>query len=628
MKAIITACCFLLVTQTHAQTLFTYGKKAVSKQEFLQSFRKNNTGDSSATALKNYLQLFTNYKLKVQAALDEGLDKEPSVNTDAQQFKNQIADNIINKQVNINALLEQAYERSKKEILLAQVFVEYGKDTAASFKQIQSAYNQLKAGKNFDNITQIYSTDENIKKSNWLLGFITVFSLPYEIENIVYALKLKTFSAIYKGKYGYHIFYNESERVPQPIRKVAQIFFSFPPDANEKDKNKIIQKANTVYQLLQTHNAFDSIAKQYSDDANSLLIEVSSGKYDAGFEQAAFKLQAAGSISQPIISADGVRIIQLKEITPLAKTLDEAVTLNNLKQKVENSDRLSIEKRKLLPKWMKQIGYQKAMYNEVELFRYVDSFVQNKTFQSFQTIKDSTVIFSTLKQKWYAIDFCVFVKLNVEEQKNYSTLLKKFTEQKIAEYYRLHLEEYNTEMKQQTTEFTEANLLFTVMDKHVWGNASKDSIALKNYYTQHASKYVWQPGIAAIVVTAGNAVSANDVYNKIKVNPTNWRNITSSYGSLVSADSGRFENNQLPYEIKNKKENTITEIEKINNAEPFTFFYITRIYNNTEPRNFNEAKALLVNDYQQVLEDKWLQQLKEKYPVKLNNAVWQTIIKK
>lgn len=124
MKAIITACCFLLVTQTHAQTLFTYGKKAVSKQEFLQSFRKNNTGDSSATALKNYLQLFTNYKLKVQAALDEGLDKEPSVNTDAQQFKNQIADNIINKQVNINALLEQAYERSKKEILLAQVFVE------------------------------------------------------------------------------------------------------------------------------------------------------------------------------------------------------------------------------------------------------------------------------------------------------------------------------------------------------------------------------------------------------------------------------------------------------------------------------------------------------------------------
>jgi len=175
MKLIITACCFLFITQNFAQTVFTYGNKAVSKQEFLQSFRKNNTGDSTATALKNYLQLFINYKLKVQAALDEGLDKEPSVNTDVQQFKNQIADNILNKQVNINGLLQQAYERSKKEILLSQVFVAYGKDTLASFKQIQSAYHQLKAGKNFEAVTQIYSTDEAIKKSNGILGFITVF---------------------------------------------------------------------------------------------------------------------------------------------------------------------------------------------------------------------------------------------------------------------------------------------------------------------------------------------------------------------------------------------------------------------------------------------------------------------
>ncbi|MBS1592021.1 MAG: peptidylprolyl isomerase [Bacteroidetes bacterium] len=627
MRFIIFISCLLFITKSFSQTLFTYGNKTVSKQAFLQSFKKNNTSNTSAITLKNYLQLFINYKLKIQAAIDEGLNKEPSVNADAQQFKNETAENIINKQANINALIEEAYERSKKEILLAQVFVEYGRDTVAAFKQIQTAYNQLKAGKNFSAITQTYSTDESLKKTNGVLGYITVFSLPYEIENIIYALKPKTFSAIYKGKFGYHIFYNEKERAAQPARKVAQIFLSFPPNANENDKSKIIQKANKVYELLKTNNAFDSIAKQYSDDATNTLLEVSTGKFDTNFEETIFALQNIGNISTPIVSADGVRIVQLKEIVALPKTLNEAIALNNLKQKVENSNRLVIAKQKLLPKWMKQINYQKTKYNEVELFRYVDSFVQNKTFQSFKTIKDSTIIFSAQKQKWYVINFCLYVKLNSELKKNYSTLLKEFTEQKINEYYKQYLEDYDAEMKEQVKEFTEANLLFAVMDKHVWGSASKDTVALKNYYTQHAAKYNWQPSMAAIIVTASNAASANDALNKIKTNPNNWRNITSSYGSLLNADSGRFENNQLPFVITNKTENTATTIHQTNNPELYTFFYITHIYNNTEPRNFNDAKPLLVTDYQQVLEDEWLQQLKIKYPVKINTTVWSTILK-
>jgi len=317
-----------------------------------------------------------------------------------------------------------------------------------------------------------------------------------------------------------------------------------------------------VYALLKTNNAFDSIAKQYSDDASNAWLEVSSGKYDAGFESAVRALPTIGSISRPVVSSDGVRIIQLKEIAVLPKTLEEAVTLNNLKQKVENSDRIAVEKKKLLPVWMKQAGYQKAIYNEAELFRYTDSFVQNKTFHSFKTIKDSTLIFSAQKQKWYAIDFCVFAKLKIEEHKKYSILLKEFTEEQLATYYKQHLEAYNAAMKQQTTAFIEANLLFAAMDKHVWSNASRDTIALKNYYAQHTAKYVWQPGMAAIAVTANNAATATDVYNKLKTNVANWRNITASYGSLVSADSGRFENEQLPFTIANKKENVITPIEK------------------------------------------------------------------
>ena len=40
-----------------------------------------------------------------------------------------------------------------------------------------------------------------------------------------------------------------------------------------------------------------------------------------------------------------------------------------------------------------------------------------------------------------------------------------------------------------------------------------------------------------------------------------------------------------------------------------------------EQRNFSDARGLVINDYQLVLEKKWLDQLRKKYPVKVNETV-------
>ena len=49
-------------------------------------------------------------------------------------------------------------------------------------------------------------------KAKGVIGYITVFTLPYEIENLVYALKPGQYSGIYKSSVGYHIFRSEKER--------------------------------------------------------------------------------------------------------------------------------------------------------------------------------------------------------------------------------------------------------------------------------------------------------------------------------------------------------------------------------------------------------------------------------
>jgi peptidyl-prolyl cis-trans isomerase SurA len=39
------------------------------------------------------------------------------------------------------------------------------------------------------------------------------------------------------------------------------------------------------------------------------------------------------------------------------------------------------------------------------------------------------------------------------------------------------------------------------------------------------------------------------------------------------------------------------------------------------PRTFDEAKGLIVNDYQTQLEEKWVNELKKKFPVVINQKV-------
>ena len=44
-------------------------------------------------------------------------------------------------------------------------------------------------------------------------------------------------------------------------------------------------------------------------------------------------------------------------------------------------------------------------------------------------------------------------------------------------------------------------------------------------------------------------------------------------------------------------------------------------------RNFDDARGLVINDYQNILEEKWIVDLKKKYPVKINEAVFKSLLK-
>jgi peptidyl-prolyl cis-trans isomerase SurA len=59
-----------------------------------------------------------------------------------------------------------------------------------------------------------------------------------------------------------------------------------------------------------------------------------------------------------------------------------------------------------------------------------------------------------------------------------------------------------------------------------------------------------------------------------------------------------------------------------------TIIKYLRIYPAGQQRSFEEAKGLVINDYQNVLEEKWLVSLRKKYPVKINETALKNLINK
>jgi peptidyl-prolyl cis-trans isomerase SurA len=49
------------------------------------------------------------------------------------------------------------------------------------------------------------------------------------------------------------------------------------------------------------------------------------------------------------------------------------------------------------------------------------------------------------------------------------------------------------------------------------------------------------------------------------------------------------------------------------------------VYTQPSPRSFEEARGLVMNDYQAKLEEEWIKRLKKKYPVKVNEGELRSI---
>ena len=236
-------------------------------------------------------------------------------------------------------------------------------DTLKLYKAINEAYDELKkGGKNYDEIvSEIKEKIAPLQGND--LGWITVFTLPYEFENIVYSLKPGQVSKPYRSKKGWHIFKNEEERPAVGKIKVAQILFAVPA-GNISMRDHAKQLADSIYKALKSGADFGELAKEYSNDRrtymnNGIMPEFGVATYDGAFEKVAFSLKNDSDISQPFQTEFGYHIIKRISRSPIPENKNDEAYMANLKQQVLNDSRIALAKEKFLKEVLEKTGYKK-----------------------------------------------------------------------------------------------------------------------------------------------------------------------------------------------------------------------------------------------------------------------------
>ncbi len=628
-----------------SQTLFTYGGNAVDKQEFLRAYNKNkNAADDKEKALREYLDLYSKFKLKVKAAQDMKLDTLPQLTSDLQNFRSQIDETYMNNDDALNNLIDEAFIHAQKDIHVVHFFAPITDTTSAAdslkaVKAMQEVYAGLQGGKkDYEKLAaDISAKYVPVKTSN--IGYITAFSVPYDYEKIIYNLKTGEASKPFRTRNGLHIFKVADERAGVGKWKVAQILIALPPGADGESIKLVQHKADSVYLKLKAGANFEEMAKQFSDDkltymSGGNMPEFTVGKYDQAFENEVFKLTKDGEISKPFSTPYGFHIVKRLSVLPVQTNKADPSYMYELRQKVLQDSRVNSAKDLFTKSVVKMVNYKKnAAVKDAELFRYADSVVANPAANGNKEFPISNkVIFTSAKGSLKGSDWLSFIreyKTNAEIYRGESNaaLLDKFITVKSLEHYKNNLELYNSDFRYQIEEFKEGNLLFEIMERKVWSSAANDSTGLIKYYADHKGKYLWGASADVIVFSCNTKKAAEASVDALQQGKY-WKKIAEESNNTIQADSGRYELAQISLaETPNVAAGMITPINVNQSDGTAGFIKVLKLHAGGEQRSFEEARGLVINDYQAVLEDKWIEELKKKYPLKIDEAVFQSLLK-
>lgn len=629
-------------------TIFSVAGQPVTVGEFEYVYTKNNINnqsDFSEKSLRDYLSLYENFRLKVKEAEALKLDTIVSLQNELEGYRKQLAKSFLTDREISDQLIKEAYDRSLTEVNTAHILVKCDEnanpaDTLLAYKKAMDIRKRILKGEDFGKLAQELSDDPSAKQNKGDIGYFTVFQTVYPFETAAYNAKIGEVSMPIRTNFGYHLVKKIAVRNAQGEITVAHLLKKFPENASPDQKAASFKLIDSIYnQLKKGQLTFDAAVKQFSDDRTSKnkggeLPPFGTGRMVPEFENAAFELKVNGDFSKPVQTAYGWHIIKRldrKEIPSYEETKAD------LKRKVERDSRSQVAKTKLIDRIKSENGFSELTTNKSYVFNAIDNNLSNGIFSADSLkINQSMTLFSLAGQSYKIGDFTKYIESVKRKRadKTKDQLLAEyydnFVSQKALDYEESQLEKKKPEFANLMREYRDGILLFELTDRKVWSYALKDTTGLEAYHNQNKTKYMWGDRAVAEVYNCTDkkiATAAYKLATKNKSVPAITTKLNNNKtNSKVSVIEGKYEKGQYDV-VDNAGWQVGVTAPKMLADSSYQFVRITRIAA-PEPKSLRETKGFIISDYQEYLEKNWLTELRQKYPIIVNEAVLKGLVRK
>jgi len=505
----------------------TLGTHAVPASEFAYVYRKNNsTAPEYGTrqSVNEYLDLYTNFRLKVLEAEQKGLDTTQAFKRELDGYRQQLAQPYLTEKSVTDQLVKEAYDRMGQEINASHILVRIApdaapQDTLAAYQKIEKFRQQLAGGQDFAALAREVSEDPSAKDNAGKLGYFTAMQMVYPFETMAYKTPVGQVSPPVRTRFGYHLIKVNDKRPAQGEVKVAHLMVRVNRNAPTADSLTAKKKIDELYARLKKGENWDKLVAQFSEDAGSAanggeLPPFGTGRMIPSFEEAAFKMQKPGDLAGPVQTPYGWHVIKLIEKQPVPKFVDMEPTL---KSKVAKDSRSELNRAAFLKRVRQEDQFMEIPAAKTYVLGKADTALVNGRFKYTAPAaaakggkgqNDNMPLF-TIKGKPYAIkDFLTFAQQNQRARAGadpkfvMQQLYDQYVDQSLTEFEKNSLDTKYEDYRMLVKEYRDGILLFQLMDEKVWSKAIEDTVGLKKYFSENQSKYQWDQRVQGTLISA------------------------------------------------------------------------------------------------------------------------------
>ena len=614
----------------------------ITKSEFERTFKKNNAPGISGEQknIDDYLQLFTNFKLKVLEAERLKLDTNKKFKREYDGYVNQLSEPYL-VDTNVDSkIVKEAYDRMQWSVRTSHILVSLTldatpKDSLTAYQRAMSIRKRILAGENFDTLARKLSNDPSANQNAGDIGYMDVFSTVYEYENAMYSLKTGEISMPVRTKYGYHIIKVTDKKPAKGEIKMAHIII-----LPKKQDSTFNAKAriDSAYTKLKSGTEFGKVAAQYSDDKRTSnnggifpnWINTTQ-RFPQKFIDIAYNLEI-GKYSEPFETEYGwhiIKIIDKRQVMPF----NEAV--NIIKSQIaRDKSRNNAGKHTVYLRLKKEYNLSVNQKNFKAFINKVDTSIFSGNWKVPNSISKTTVLGTFADKTINESDFANWIvgfeqkSKKVEATKSYiiNYLWDIFIEGQIMSYEKKNLTKKYPDLSILLKEYHDGMLLFDLIDKTIWTKSNNDTMGVEAFYTTNQSNYRWGQRILVNYYTCKDQTSLTalqklllerskkkltdkQIVSILNKKDTNTVLVSSKkYSKGDDADIDKLEQKQNAFVVL--KNNVLVEFKSI--VQP-------------EQKLLSECRGIVISDYQKQLEDQWIKSLREKNKVVVDQTVLKAI---